>query len=33
MATLEQITRGASVKGILPDCFVTVVDVRWIGTV
>lgn len=33
MATLEQITRGASVKGILPDGLVTVSDVRWIGTV
>lgn len=33
MATLEQITRGASVKGILPDGIVTISDVRWIGTV
>src|SRR4030042_1626925 len=33
MAKLEDITRGASVKGILPDGLVTVVDVKWIGTV
>jgi hypothetical protein len=32
-AKLEQITRGASVKGIFPDGLVAVVDVRWIGTV
>lgn len=33
MAQLEQITRGTSVKGILPDALVSVVDVKWIGTV
>jgi superfamily II DNA or RNA helicase len=33
MAKLEDITRGAVAKGILPDGFVTVVDVNWIGTV
>jgi len=33
MARLEDLTRGASVKGVLPDCLVTVVDVKWIGTV
>lgn len=33
MTTLEQITRGAAVKGILPDGLVTVSDVKWIGTV
>ncbi len=33
MAQLEDITRGAVVKGILPDGFVTVVNVSWIGTV
>ncbi|MEQ9460442.1 MAG: helicase-related protein [Phycisphaeraceae bacterium] len=33
MAQLEDITRGAVVKGIMPDGFVTVVDVSWIGTV
>jgi superfamily II DNA or RNA helicase len=33
MARLEDITRGASVKGVLPDGLVTVVDVKWIGTV
>jgi hypothetical protein len=26
-------TRGASVKGILPDGLVTIVDVKWIGSV
>jgi hypothetical protein len=30
---LESLTRGASVKGVLPECLVTVVDVNWIGTV
>jgi len=33
MATLEQITRGSVVKGILPEGLVTISDVRWIGTV
>lgn len=33
MAQLEHITRGASVKGILPEGLATVVDVKWIGTV
>lgn len=32
MARLEDLTRGASVKGILPDSLVTVVDVKWHGT-
>jgi hypothetical protein len=27
MARLEELTRGASVKGVLPDTLVTVVDV------
>lgn len=33
MARLEELTRGASVKGVLPDGLVSVVDVKWIGTV
>lgn len=33
MARLEEITRGSSVKGVLPDGLVTAVDVKWIGTV
>ncbi|HEV3257884.1 MAG TPA: helicase-related protein [Gemmataceae bacterium] len=33
MARLEEITRGASVQGILPDGLVTALDVKWIGTV
>ena len=33
MARLEEIKRGATVKGVLPDGFVTVVDVSWIGSV
>lgn len=32
MARLEELTRGASVKGVLPDGLVAVVDVKWIGT-
>ena len=32
MAQLEELTRGAIVKGILPDQNVTVVDVHWYGT-
>ncbi|MEA1950152.1 MAG: helicase-related protein [Planctomycetota bacterium] len=32
MAQLEELTRGACVKGILPDGQVTVVDVKWHGT-
>jgi superfamily II DNA or RNA helicase len=31
MAKLEELKRGATVKGILPDCFVTIVDVKWYG--
>jgi len=33
MAKLEDLTRGSSVKGVLPDKLVSVVDVKWIGTV
>ncbi|MGI6086503.1 MAG: helicase-related protein [Kiritimatiellia bacterium] len=33
MARLEEIKRGATVKGILPDGVVIVVDVSWIGSV
>ena len=33
MAGLEQIARGAAVRGILPHSLVTIADVRWIGTV
>ena len=33
MAKLEEITRGAAVKGILPNSLATISDVRWIGTV
>ncbi len=33
MAQLEQLTRGATVKGILPDALITVVDVQWHGDV
>ncbi|MGD0917799.1 MAG: helicase-related protein [Thermodesulfobacteriota bacterium] len=33
MAKLEDITRGAAIKGVLPDGLVTVVDVKWIGSV
>ncbi|OAT81708.1 helicase-related protein [Desulfotomaculum copahuensis] len=33
MARLEDLTRDASVKGILPGSPVTVVDVKWLGTV
>ena len=32
MALLTQLTPGTSVKGILPDCLVTVVSVRWFGS-
>ena len=31
MARLEELTRGATVKGVLPDALVTVVDVQWHG--
>jgi hypothetical protein len=35
MARLEELTRDAAVRGILPDCLVTVVvvDVKWHGQV
>lgn len=32
MARLEELTRGASVKGILPDSLISVVDVKWHGS-
>jgi hypothetical protein len=32
MARLEDLTRGASLRGILPDGLVTVVDIRWHGS-
>jgi superfamily II DNA or RNA helicase len=32
MAKLEDLKRGAAVRGILPDCLVTVVDVKWYGS-
>lgn len=32
MATLEDLKRGAVVKGVVPDGNVTVVDVDWHGT-
>jgi len=32
MARLEELTRGASVKGVLPDGLVTIVDVKWHGS-
>ncbi len=33
MVRLEDLTRGTAVNGVLPDCLVTVIDVKWIGTV
>jgi hypothetical protein len=33
VAQLEELTRGTAVRGILPDGLVTVVAVKWIGTV
>jgi SNF2 family DNA or RNA helicase len=32
MARLEDLTRGAAVRGILPNSLVTVLDVKWYGT-
>lgn len=33
MAALDELTRGAAVRGILPEGLVTISDIRWIGTV
>ena len=33
MARLEELTRGSVVKGVIPDGYVTVVDIKWIGSV
>jgi len=33
MTRLEDITRGSSVRGISPEGLVTIVDVKWLGTV
>jgi hypothetical protein len=32
MMTLEQLQPNAAVRGLLPDCLVTVVSVRWFGS-
>lgn len=32
MAKLEELTRGASVKGVLPNGLITVIDIKWHGT-
>jgi hypothetical protein len=32
MARLEDLRKGASVRGILADCLVAVVDVKWYGS-
>jgi hypothetical protein len=32
MAALEELTRGASVRGILPDRLITVADLAWYGS-
>jgi SNF2 family DNA or RNA helicase len=32
MARLEDLTRGATVRGVLPNCAVTVIDVKWYGS-
>ena len=32
MARLEDLTRGASVKGIIPNGLVTVENIKWIGS-
>ena len=32
MAKLEDLTRGASVKGIIPDGLVTIESIKWIGS-
>jgi len=32
MSTLEQLQPNASVRGIMPDCLVTVVSVKWFGS-
>lgn len=32
MARLEELTRGATVKGVLHECLVTVVDLKWHGS-
>jgi len=32
MAQLEELTRGATVRGILPNHNVTVIDAKWHGS-
>jgi hypothetical protein len=32
MARLEDLKQGASVRGVLPDCLVTVVNAQWFGS-
>ncbi len=32
MALLEDLKTGASIKGVLPDCLVTVINVQWFGS-
>jgi superfamily II DNA or RNA helicase len=33
MARLEDLKNGALIKGVLPDCLVTVIDVKWHGSI
>jgi hypothetical protein len=33
MAPLEDIIAGSSIRGLWPDCLVTVVNMKWLGTV
>ena len=33
MTRLEDITRGCSIRGILPEGLATILDVKWLGTV
>jgi hypothetical protein len=32
LAKLEDLERGAAVRGVLADCLITVVDVKWYGS-
>jgi hypothetical protein len=32
MARLEDLTRGASLRGIIPNVLVTIIDVQWYGS-
>ena len=32
MAKLDELQQGAAIRGVLPDCLVTVINAQWFGS-